>query len=73
MTDLKKAIFFDRDGVINKNKENYVKTVNELQIFPHVGNSIKKLKEHGFLIVIVTNQSAINRGLTSQKKINEIH
>ena len=36
------AIFLDRDGVINKEKDDYVKSVGELEIFPYVGNSIKK-------------------------------
>ena len=37
------AIFLDRDGVINKEKDDYVKSVDELEIFPYVGNSIKNI------------------------------
>ena len=68
-----KAVFLDRDGVINKNREDYVKSVDETEIFQEVGESIKKLKENGFLVVIITNQSAINRGLTTIENIKEIH
>lgn len=68
-----KAIFLDRDGVINKEKSTYVKTVSELEIFPNVENSVRKLKDAGFLIIVVTNQSAINRGLTNHHNISEIH
>jgi histidinol-phosphate phosphatase family protein len=68
-----KAVFLDRDGVINKNREDYVKSVDEFEIFQEVGESIKKLKENGFLVVIITNQSAINRGLTTIENIKEIH
>ena len=56
----KKAIFLDRDGVINQNRNDYVKNINEL-------------KRMGFLVLIVTNQSAINRGITTEKSVNEIH
>ena len=70
---MKKVVFLDRDGVINKNRKNYVKNVDELEIFPEIGNLIKRLKNNGFLIIVITNQSAINRGLTTHNKINEIH
>jgi len=73
MIEGKKAIFLDRDGVINKRKDNYVKNVDELEIFPDVVSPIKKLKENGFLVIIITNQSAINRGLITHTKLEEIH
>lgn len=69
----RKAVFLDRDGVINKNRDDYVKSVDEFEIFQGVGESIKKLKESDFLVVIITNQSAINRGLTTIGNIKEIH
>jgi len=73
MNKPRKAVFLDRDGVINKKRDDYVKTIKELQIFDSVAKPIKKLKENGFLVIVVTNQSAINRGLTTHDNINEIH
>jgi len=73
MADLKKAVFFDRDGVINKERKDYVKTTSELEIFPSIVKPIKKLKEAGFDIIVITNQSAINQGLTTHQKVFEIH
>jgi len=73
MDKINKAIFLDRDGIINKEKKDYVKTVDELEIFPNIHNSIKKLKENGFMIVVITNQSAINRGFSTHEKIKKIH
>jgi len=73
MSEGKKAIFLDRDGVINKRRYDYVKNVNELEIYSDVVSSIKKLKENGFLVIIITNQSAINRGIITHKKLDEIH
>ena len=69
----KKAVFLDRDGVINENRIDYIKNTNELKIFDFVGSAITELKSMGFLVVVVTNQSAINRGLTTEKLVNEIH
>lgn len=73
MNNCNKAIFFDRDGVLNKERKDYVKNIGDLEIFSNIVEPIKKLKNSGFMIVVVTNQSAINRGLTTQKKIDEIH
>ena len=73
MNKKRKAIFLDRDGVINKNRDDYVKSVDELEIFPKIGHSIKKLNENNFLIIIITNQSAINRGYTTYQKVDQIH
>ena len=72
MSKLHKTIFLDRDGIINKNREDYVKTVKELIILD-IAHYIKKLKDNGFLIVVITNQSAINRGLTTHQNIETIH
>ena len=73
MNNFNKAVFFDRDGVINKERKNYVKTIEELEIFPNIVESIKKLRNFGFVIIVVTNQSAINRGLVTHNKVEEIH
>lgn len=73
MIKKRKAIFLDRDGVINKKRDDYVKFIDELEIFPYVANSIKKFNDHNFLVVVVTNQSAVNRGLTTKNNVNQIH
>ena len=69
---MNKAVFLDRDGVINKEKKDYVKNVSELEIFPEI-ESIKLLKDLGFLVIVITNQSAINRGLTTTQNVDLIH
>ena len=73
MNKTQKAIFLDRDGVLNKNKDDYVKNISELEIFPFISEPIKKLQSAGFKIIVITNQSAINRGLMTKKHLNEIH
>ena len=68
-----KAIFLDRDGVLNKKRDDYVKTVSELNIFPFISKPIKKLQDADFKIIVITNQSAINRGLMNTKNLEDIH
>ena len=68
-----KAVFLDRDGVINEERKDYVKNVSEFKLIEGSLDAIKLLKEKKFLVIIITNQSAINRGLLSVENLNKIH
>lgn len=70
---LSKAIFLDRDGVINKKRDDYVKNIDEFVLLNDVIEAIKLLKKRGFLIIIITNQSAINRGYLTHDGLEKIH
>ena len=73
MIEKRRAIFLDRDGVINKKRDDYVKSINELEIFPFVASAIKKLNNANFKVIVITNQSAINRNIITHKKVEQIH
>ena len=68
-----KTVFVDRDGVINQERSDYVKSISELEIYPNVAKNIKLLKDAGFLVVVITNQSAINRGIITHEMVKQIH
>ena len=51
---MNKAIFLDRDGIINKERFDYVKNVKELELFPEFPPLVKSLKKHGFFSVKMT-------------------
>ncbi len=72
MADLT-AVFIDRDGVINRNRVDHVKSWEEFVFLPHAVESLVELTRHGLRTVIVTNQAAVNRGITSPQAIDEIH
>ena len=61
------AVFLDRDGVINKNRADYVKSWSEVEFLPAVFDALRRLAETDFAIVLITNQSAIGRGIVSQE------
>jgi len=68
-----KIVFLDRDGTINELKTDYVKKLSEFVILPNAGKYISKLTLSGFKLVIVTNQSAVGRGLIPLDELNKIH
>lgn len=68
-----KCIFLDRDGVINKDYVDYVYTAEKLEILPGVPETLKKLKEAGYVLVVVTNQSGIAKGVYTREQMHETH
>lgn len=69
----KKTVFIDRDGVINKDSEAYIKHWSEFIFLPRSLLALKKLTQHHFRSYIITNQSAINRKMVSFKTLDQIH
>jgi D-glycero-D-manno-heptose 1,7-bisphosphate phosphatase len=67
------AIFLDRDGVIIENVPTYVRTWDEVFFFPQALAALAVLRESPYRIVIVTNQSAVGRGLISLEMADEIN
>jgi D-glycero-D-manno-heptose 1,7-bisphosphate phosphatase len=67
------AIFLDRDGVINENSEEHIKSWAEFQFIPNAIRTIRELTETGLPIFVVTNQAAINRKLMTVDDLNDIH
>jgi len=59
---VKRAVFLDRDGTINVDKE-YLSDPAKLELIPGTGPALRRLMDAGFLLIIVTNQSGIGRGL----------
>lgn len=70
---MKPAIFLDRDGVINENRSDYVKSWDEYQFLPNVFTPLKRLAQSDYLIVVISNQSPIGRGIVPQAVIEEIN
>jgi histidinol-phosphate phosphatase family protein len=68
-----RAIFLDRDGVLTREKSDYAKSPEELEILPIQPESLKRIREKGFALIVITNQSVIGRGLTTHQQMAKIH
>ncbi len=70
---MNKCIFLDRDGVLNVERSDYTWQIDDFEIIPGVPESIEKLKNAGFLIVVITNQSGISQGIYTRADLQACH
>ena len=73
-----RAVFLDRDGVINepviRNGKPYPPaSIDQLRLTANAAESLRQLKEHGFLLIVVTNQPDVRRGVTKKQTVEQIH
>ncbi|GAB4434876.1 MAG: D-glycero-beta-D-manno-heptose 1,7-bisphosphate 7-phosphatase [Anaerolineae bacterium] len=68
-----RAVFLDRDGVINANRDDYVKTWDEVEILPGALEALARLAQTGYRVVLTSNQSPIGRALVTTEAVEAIH
>lgn len=68
-----KLIILDRDGVINHDSDDYIKSPEEFRPIPGSLEAITRLNHAGYLVLVATNQSGIARGYFSMDTLNQIH
>jgi D-glycero-D-manno-heptose 1,7-bisphosphate phosphatase len=68
-----KVVILDRDGVINRDSDQFIKTPDEWRPIPGSLEAIARLNHAGFRVVVATNQSGIGRGLFDMATLNAIH
>lgn len=69
---IRRALFVDRDGTLNPDLH-YLKDAERLELYRGVGDALSLAHDHGFLVLCVTNQSGVERGLYSRSDVERIH
>jgi D-glycero-D-manno-heptose 1,7-bisphosphate phosphatase len=72
-TSHQKIVILDRDGVINLDSDEYIKSVDEWEAIPGSLEAIAKLNQADYQVIICTNQSGISRGLFDVDTLNAMH
>lgn len=67
-----KAVFIDRDGTLVE-EVNFLHRVEDLRFFPFTDESVRTLKSLGFLVIMVTNQSGIGRGIYTEDDMHAVN
>jgi D-glycero-D-manno-heptose 1,7-bisphosphate phosphatase len=70
---LTKLIILDRDGVVNYDSDQFIKSPEEWKPIPGSLEAIARLNQAGFKVVLATNQSGVGRGLFDMAMLNAIH
>ncbi len=68
-----RLVILDRDGVINYDSEQFIKTPEEWRPIPGSLEAIASLNQAGFRVVVASNQSGVGRGLLDMATLNAIH
>jgi len=67
------AVFLDRDGVINENRADHVKSWSEFRFLPGACEAIARLTRAGLRVFVITNQAIVNRGLAAQETVDTVN
>lgn len=69
---VRRALFVDRDGTLNPDLQ-YLREAERIEVFRGVGDALSLARDHGFLVVCVTNQSGVERGFYTRADVERIH
>jgi D-glycero-D-manno-heptose 1,7-bisphosphate phosphatase len=72
MKTLRRAVFLDRDGTVNVDFD-YVHRAEQFEFIPGAAEAIRMLREAGFVVIVVTNQSGIGRGYYDEAAVETLH
>jgi D-glycero-D-manno-heptose 1,7-bisphosphate phosphatase len=70
---MKRVVFLDRDGVICHDRVDYVKSWEEFRFIPGVKAALRRLREAGITVLVITNQSVINREIITREALEGLH
>lgn len=69
---MKRAVFLDRDGTINVEKD-YLYQIKDFEFIPGTEEAIHLLNQAGFMVIVVTNQSGVARGYYTEEDVENLH
>ncbi len=70
---MRKAVFLDRDGVLNKELGDYVCKFEDFCVLEHNFVPLLELQERGYLLIVITNQGGLAKGWYSQETLQQMH
>lgn len=71
--DVNKCVFLDRDGVLNRERGEYTFRIEDFDIIDGVKDALKLLRQSGYLLIVITNQAGIAKGLYRREDVIKCH
>ncbi len=73
MTTKSKAVFLDRDGVLNREMGDYVCRFEDFHVLEHNFEALKELQDRGYLLIVATNQGGLDKKWYTEAQLAEMH
>lgn len=70
---MQKAVFLDRDGVINDGTNYYTYTIDSFIFNPGIFEGLATLQQHGYILIVITNQSGVAKGVYTEADVETVH
>ncbi|MGB0917433.1 MAG: D-glycero-alpha-D-manno-heptose-1,7-bisphosphate 7-phosphatase [Flavobacteriales bacterium] len=70
---MKKALFLDRDGVLNRERGDYTYSIEDFQILSDVSEALMLAKAKGFMLIVISNQGGIAKGIFTEERVETLH
>jgi D-glycero-D-manno-heptose 1,7-bisphosphate phosphatase len=70
---MNKCVFLDRDGVLNQDLEGYLYRAEDMEIPDGAFEALRRMKDAGYLLIVVTNQAGIAKGLYTKDDVLKCH
>ena len=68
-----RLVLLDRDDTVSLDRPGYIRSPEDLELYPEAAGALARLARLGFCLAVVTNQSAVGRGLVSPEELRRIH
>ena len=70
---MRKALFLDRDGVLNRERGDYTYSVEDFEVLPDVPESLKIARKKGFMLIVISNQGGIAKQIFTRERVEVLH
>ena len=70
---MRKALFLDRDGVLNRERGDYTYCVADFEILPDVSEALTLAKQKGYMLIVISNQGGIAKHIFTEERVELLH
>lgn len=70
---MRKALFLDRDGVLNRERGDYTYSIEDFELLPDVSSALQLARKKGYLLIVISNQGGVAKGIFTEQRVEELH
>jgi D-glycero-D-manno-heptose 1,7-bisphosphate phosphatase len=70
---MNKALFLDRDGVLNRERSDYTYTIEDFEVLPDVAEALTLARSKGYLLIVISNQGGIAKEIFTAERVEKLH